>query len=213
MNNIKRFEAYYGLDPLEIIKKYKLDDYLKTVLTESKSNNAPYHNINHVLCMVKNTYIIGQVEGLGKNEIRTLVISALFHDFNHSEGKKSDDENIKTAIKAVKKYILEKDKDIEDDIINIIKATEYPYVIEDKDLDMSQKVIRDSDMLQTLEDNFVHQILFGLSKELGIEFKKFLDIQLNFIDNLKLYTKSAKEMSKGKFTKIKKDVKYLKSIL
>ena len=68
-------------------------------------------------------------------------------------------------------------------------------------------------MLQTFEDNFVQQILFGLSKELGFEFIKFLDIQLKFLDNLKFYTKSAKDMTKGKLSKIKKDVKYLKSIL
>jgi len=38
----------------KIITHYGLEYYLKDVLTESHSNSAPYHNIYHIMCMVKN---------------------------------------------------------------------------------------------------------------------------------------------------------------
>lgn len=211
MTKIKNFEEFYGIEALDIIKKFNLGNYLKIVIKESKSNNAPYHNLNHVLCMVKNIYIICNNEDVKKEDIQTLIIAALFHDFNHSQGKKTDDENIKIAIKACNKYIEEENLRL--NVIDIIKATQYPYVIDEKDLSKNQLIIRDCDMLQTFESNFIQQVLLGLSTELGIELEKFLDMQLSFLDNLKFHTKTAKELTKGKISKIKKDVNYLKSIL
>ena len=54
--------------PTDIIKEFQLEHYLNIVLTESSSNYAPYHNINHVLCMVKYAYIIGSSEDLEKDD-------------------------------------------------------------------------------------------------------------------------------------------------
>ena len=45
-----------------------------------------------------------------------------------------------------------------------IDATEFPYKISDEDLDIQQKIIRDSDILQLVELNRLQSNCFGLQK-------------------------------------------------
>ena len=42
-----------------------------------------------------------------------------------------------------------------------------------------QKVIRDADMMHLLEDDYIQQVMIGLSTELNMTFKEFIPIQLN----------------------------------
>lgn len=209
MKNIKNFNNYNtsnNINVLDIIREFNMDEYLNIILTKNKSNNAPYHNINHLLCVTEFCYVIGKEEGVSKKDLKILTTAGLFHDFNHSEGKKKDDENIKQAKNAVIKYV--KEEDIED-VNKLIDATQFPYVIEDKDLTKLQKIIRDADMMQTFQNNFIHQVIFGLSKELGKDPIEFLMDQKNFISNLKFYTKTAKKYTKEKLKDLKKDINYM----
>ncbi|MFM2395252.1 MAG: hypothetical protein RLZZ546_3235 [Bacteroidota bacterium] len=205
MNEIKKFEDYQLLNGIEVIKKLKLEKHLSNLLNDNKANNAPYHNLNHTLCVIKNVYYIANQENCIKKEITTLVLAAIYHDFNHSQGAKKDDENIKEAIKALKKYV----EDNTDTIEELIKATQYPYVIEDKDLSPLQKIIKDADVMQIFEDNYIQQVILGLSTELKMSVKDFLGMQSKFLDNLKYYTKAAQDISKSKLPAIKKETKLL----
>lgn len=206
MKNIKKFKEYANnITVLDIIKELDLGDYLNILLTENKSNQAPYHNINHLLCVTKFCYLFGKEENVSKKELKVLVVAGMFHDFNHSEGKKSDDKNIIEAKKCVSKYV----SDDVSDINILIDATQYPYVIEDGDLSLSQKIIRDADMMQTFEDNFIHQVVFGLSKEIGKDSIEFLTDQKKFISVLKFYTGTATNYTENKLEKLKEDIDYL----
>jgi hemerythrin len=206
---IKKFKEYQLLNGIEVIKKLKLEDHLGNLLNDNKSNNAPYHNLNHTLCVIKNVYYLANQEDLNNKEIKNLVLAAIYHDFNHSQGEKKDDENIKEAIKALKKYVEGDTTDIEE----LIKATQYPYVIEDKDLSDSQKVLKDADVMQIFEDNFIQQVIYGLSTELKMSVKDFLPIQIKFLDNLKYYTKAAQEISKSRLSTIKDETNFLIDLL
>ena len=45
---------------LKIIKKYKLDNYLKILIEENSSNNLPYHNFYHILCVMYHAFLISK---------------------------------------------------------------------------------------------------------------------------------------------------------
>lgn len=207
MANIKKFNEYaLNTNILDIIREFKMDEYLNILLKENKSNYAPYHNINHLLCVTKYCYLFGKEEGVSKKELRVLVTAGLFHDFNHSEGKKTDDKNIAEAKKCVEKYV---DSDDIEDVNVLIEATQYPYVIDVKDLSLSQKIIRDADFMQTFEDNFIHQVVFGLAKEIGKEPIDFLSMQKSFISSMEFNTNTAKKYTKSKLEKLEDNVDYL----
>ena len=196
----------------KIIKKLKLDNYLKIVLEKSSSNNAPYHNFYHVMCMVKNCYLIGESEGYLPEAIKNLVIAALFHDFNHSMGKEKDSWNVKEAIKSFKKYSKESEENNKK-IIKIIEATEYPYVIEEDQLSLDQKIIRDADLLQVFHDNYIQQNLLGLSQEMKLPITTMLTGQKKFMDSIHYHTDFAQKLSEEKINSKYEDGDYLLSLL
>lgn len=196
----------------EIIKKYKIEKYLNDLLKRSSSNFLPYHNFYHIMCVVENCDDIASSVGFVNSEKRALAIAAIFHDFGHSGGKLKDDENVKNAINSFLSMSLE-EQDVNDLIVEIIKATEYPYVIPDDKLTIYQKVIRDADLMQTFEKNYLQQNWLGLSQELGADFLTFLGKSKEFWDNVKFHTDYAKKKSKivmpGKF----EDVDFLLKVI
>jgi hypothetical protein len=198
--------------PFEIITKFNLDNYLKVVIQKSTSNKAPYHNFYHVMCMIKNVYDIAKSLGLSDDVIRLLLIAVLFHDFNHSMGKHDDVWNVDEAIKCFLLYSIESSEDNEK-IINIIRATQYPYVIEEKDLTVEQEIIRDADLLQQYQDNFIQQVYWGLSQELNYSFEIMLAGYPNFIEGMRLHTKHAQEIHDNFKEERSSTVKYLLNLL
>lgn len=198
---------------LKLIKAFKLDNYLKDLILYNKANIAPYHNFYHTLTMVKNCYNIAVSEQLNLEQIKNLLVASLFHDFNHSMGKESDEVNVKVALEAFKDLTRENEEN-NIKIINIIKATQYPYVIQDDKLNISQKIIRDADMLQGMETNRLQQIFFGLMKqELNIPIEQVPSKQLKFFDITKFYTKYAQDVFDGKIESIREDFEYLDKLL
>jgi hypothetical protein len=198
---------------LGIVKDYGLSHYLKVLLKENKSNNLPYHNFYHSLCVAYNCAQISDSLSFSFEETRLMVIASLFHDFNHSGGKLPDSENVKNAIEAFKNFSLESEED-NNFIIDVIKATEYPYVISDEELTKYQMVIRDVDLMQTFEKNYLQQNVIGLMEELKVDsLDKMLDGSLNFWKNCKFHTGFAKEMSMRYMSSREKDIEFLKEIL
>lgn len=202
MKYLKKFEKNDSDgNGINIIRKFGLGNYFGIVINKSSSNSAPYHNLYHVLCMVKNCYYIANDEGLDTNEIKKILLACLFHDFNHSMGEKSDEENVKNAIVAFEKY-SEEDDATNQEVIQMIKSTQYPYIIPESVLGIKEKIIRDADLLQWCEDNHLQQIVFGLlkteMKNTG-NLKKNLEGQIKFINSIKMHTNWAKR----KFDKFK----------
>jgi HD superfamily phosphodiesterase len=175
-----------------IINNYNLDDYLSILLKHNTANNAAYHNFYHTLCVVKNALDIMVYEGFTKDQERMVLLACLFHDFNHSQGKLSDDKNVEIAIDSFLKYSKETEE-INNEIVNIIKATQYPYIIPDEELNIYQKIIRDADLMQIFSDNYFQQNIISLGTiEMNKSLEDSIDLSLNFYKNLKFHTNFAK---------------------
>jgi len=203
-----------NIEAIEIIDKY---DYLqkafKYILLNNKSNYNPYHDLNHLMTVLKYCHQGAIVEGVeNKKEVRELLIAAIFHDANHSGGKKTDDLNIKNSKKIIKEFVESEEIDVNLESVNkIIDATEYPYIIDNKHLNISQKIIRDADLMQIYEYNWIQQIIGGLSKELNMEFIDFIKPQRKFLDGIKFNTDWGKQLKKDKWKDFMKQFKMLEN--
>lgn len=201
-----------SLEAIEIIDKY---DYLqkafKYILINSSSNYNPYHDLNHLMTVLKYTYQGAISENLkGDRELRELLLTAIFHDVNHSAGKKTDDINIKNSKKAIKEFVESEKIDVDLDAMNeILDATQYPYVIDGGDLSLRQAIIRDADLMQVYEYNWIRQNIAGLSKELKMSFIDFLKPQRKFLENSEFNTKWGKKLKKEMWPSVMKQFKML----
>ena len=112
-------------------------------------------------------------------------------------------ENDRT--KAVKTSVLKQ-------AINCIKATQYPYVIEDENLNNNQKLLRDCDILSYFGDTWISHTLFGLSKESDTDdYGDVLSRMEDFLShaNATIRTHYGKQMMNLRLEKWKKNKEYL----
>jgi hypothetical protein len=201
---------------LEIINKYdSLKKALKFIILTNDSNYAPYHNLNHLLTVTKYTYnALNYMDMLKDDKTEALLLAALLHDYNHSMGEKKDDYNITKAKKGIKKFINDEDLKLDIDFIDsIIDATQYPYVIDEKDLDIYQKIIRDADMCQIFEYDWLKQNILGLVSEIKTTVVDFIPNQRKFLDSLNFLTDYGKKLHKQKFEGVMKEYEILEKIM
>jgi len=175
---------------LNIINKHpELQKGFSWVMKNNTSNNLPYHNFNHLLTVVKYTYGACQFYNLTEKEEKEMLMAALFHDVNHSGGVLKDDQNIRNAKRTVTEFITKFCENINStEVCRIIDATEYPYVIEPENMDLKQQIIRDADLLQSLEPNWIQQIIMGLSEEMNISIDDMITGQKSFLMNSQFNT-------------------------
>lgn len=168
---------------LDIINKFpELQKGFSWIMKNSTSNDLPYHNFNHLLTVVRYTHGACVFYELEKKDHLELLMAALFHDVNHSGGKSTDDVNVSTAKETVTKFIEEFCSDIDStEVCRIIDATQYPYVIEPEDMDLKQQIIRDADLMQVFEYNWIQQNMMGLCSEMGITMDKMIPGQKAFL--------------------------------
>lgn len=158
------------------------------VLFYNPSNSAPYHNFNHLLTVAKSCLEMATYYDLSDLDKETLVLSAIFHDFNHSAGLYKDDINVPRALTALKDFCLKFEYPHFEKCQDIILATFYPYNIATVDLTFVQKIIRDADMTQCLQIDWLQQCVFGLGKEFGISTYDSLTGQVAFLSNMQANT-------------------------
>ena len=181
------------------LTKISKHDLLRLIFNYTIQNNssivAPYHNQIHIMNMCNTiTEIYLNDKKISEREYELLLIAALFHDINHSQGKLSDIENVKIAIVEFKKFIdhymnLKLEQYEIDNIIDLIKITQYPYINDTES--ESQKIMRDSDLSQIFNYNnlFGHYVC-GIKNELAknMNWSEFIENNNNFIKNFKFET-------------------------
>lgn len=174
----------------ELAAKFGFSREYEWVKNWNPSNNLPYHNWFHTCCMVCNCLEAADHYALPFRDHYLLGVSALFHDFNHSGGRETDDKNVSLAIRSFEFF-----KDyIELDRLQVaatIKITQYPYV--DTPVTIEQKIIRDADLMQILEPEWFDHIILGLREEFkngGREYSvlDMLKGQLTFISGSEFHT-------------------------
>lgn len=165
-----------------------LSDAFKYIVLNNTSNNAPYHNFNHMMEVTKWIYNAYQDSTEFSNlNYHNILLAGMFHDMNHSMGKEDDKYNVESSISALKSWYIHahdlKNEYIDFDvneIANIIRATQYPYEIDDDDLTLSQMLIRDCDLMMGFEDDWFQNTVIGLKSEMNVE--SFLSIIIGNID-------------------------------
>jgi len=200
------------LEAIEIIDKYEyLQKAFKHIILNNSSNNGPYHNLNHLLTVLKYSYLGAVSEGIkNEKELKELLISAIFHDVNHTIGKEKDDVNVQNSKNAIKKFTKQEEIDVDLDYVNkLLDATQYPYVIESKDLDLRQSIIRDADLMQVYEYNWIQQNIAGLSSELKMDFLDFIQPQRKFLESATFNTDWGKKMYKDRWSDVIKQYEML----
>lgn len=188
---IARTEAHLYL------AKNGLNHALAYVQIENPSNKVPYHNLDHCLTVVKWCGRLAGMCSLTPEEEKALILAAIFHDFDHSAGVEEDSVNINRAVTGLMKFaaIHRVDPELIAAAVDNIQVTQFPFIHEPKTV--SQKIIRDADLLQSLEPNREEVLIDGLRKELEVKFKRkitrgeFCENQVKFLDGLKLYTTPA----------------------
>lgn len=207
---------------IQLITRSKNNKILKDVfryfLLSNKSNCLPYHNIHHTLTMFRHLEMLKQKTEITEHEHLLLQIAVFFHDFNHSGGEYIDQVNIQFATQAIndfKKEYSNNNLTNEDwkQIKEIIKATEYPYIINDEDLTICQKIIRDLDLLMGLETTFIETTIVGLAKEFNRSIESMIKDQINFIKSVKFHTLYCKDIQDLILSSRLKDLEELYKII
>ena len=199
---------------IEVIKMYELDYYLGCLIKYNQGNKNPYHNLFHTLSVVKNIYLISKTENIEDERLRLMLIAGIFHDFNHSGGKhKKDKYNILDAVTAYYQYTKELDED-SSFIVKMISITEYPF--KEGELNIYQKIIRDADIMQLLEDNYLQQNVIGLNLELnnsGDITIEVLENNIKFMKSVEFFTDYTKHVMLHKLHRKLEECEYLIKIL
>lgn len=203
-------------EAIEIIRTSPvLQDAFRYIVENSTSNYMPYHNLNHLLTVLKYSEYIAHGEGLYYDRRLPLYLGALFHDVDHLGGAhKSDKENIARAIDAYTRFVDTTKEDISMETSNrtilVIEATEFPYrephsSIEDK----MKMIIRDADMMQQFEYNWIMQATLGLAKESGLSVKDFIPKQRHFLEEIQFLTKTGKKFKEQNWSRIMDEFRIL----
>ena len=110
----------------------------------------------------------------------------------------------------MQEFVKSEEIDVDINAMNeILDATQYPYEIEAKDLNLRQSIIRDSDLMQVYEYNWIHQNIGGLSSELKMDFIEFLKPQRKFLENAEFNSEWGKNLKKERWDDVMRQFKML----
>jgi len=170
-----------------IFRSNGVEDYLDYFNAHNPSSDIPYHNKYHTYCMALNVYEASLYYNLSIEARRALLVAALFHDYDHSGGRKTDDINVAIAAnnlvdahkQLVEIYRTQPVSDVGDhfahltpkeliDAIETLLITKYPY--DGPPVTMLQKIIRDADLMQVYEEDAdrLRQQFLGLKAEMEL---------------------------------------------
>lgn len=204
----------------QFLKSKGLWEMWQHIVTTNKGVKNTYHNTLHMyyaaqlgLQLLRATPEYQKLDSSDKhNEELVVVVSLLWHDYNHSGGSATDAENVAMAIHEYSHWRMYErnlgksfhpvmDYEQCEMMIRIIgdtiKVTEFPFIHEP--ITLAQKVVRDADLLYTFCDE-TGDVVYGLYKELvpklpkNMTFVGFLDGQVKFHNEVVLFTEPAKEL-------------------
>lgn len=205
------------MTPFEIITQYKTTELaLKYLLKYNKSNLAPYHNLNHMLTVMKHCWdAMDFMNLLNRDKVEEMLVAAMFHDYNHSMGKRDDAYNISQAKEGLK-YFVKFNTNMKLDLefmFKIIDATQYPYVLQDHELNVYQSIIRDADLMQILEPDWMSHVILGLCDEMHYPLDELMVGEKKFLRNITMITPYGKYMQKMHGKQVWENFKTLEKIL
>jgi hypothetical protein len=208
-------EGDFQLRLQTILATHQLLDPYGYVAERNPSNAFPYHNLHHTRCVLLNCADGADQMELPFEERRTLYLAALFHDFGHSGGRQKDAQNVGVAIDALRAYCTKARflDDCLDAATRIIESTEFPPLADP--VTLSEKIIRDADMMQIYMPRWREQIFGGLRNELEVATGKEIShsnmvrLQLRFMEGVKWHTSWATRRAEREWAKRIEEVRSL----
>ena len=174
-----------GYDPIKTLRNGKFEDFClgelwkKIKATNNSGSDENYHSNRHMF----EVFYIAMWLAINNGHHFTLsaAIACLMHDYNHSLGASSDDENIDAAIEGV--YLLCKGNlsfTQMEEVGNLIRLTRFPFLPENEPKSIIEACIRDADILyaMTRNDTQRYEILKKLYKEQKWELE-YMDVMFN----------------------------------
>ena len=184
--------------------------YFRILFFKSSNLHNPYHNLRHTLHVVWLSHKACRYyqSQLSPRQMRNLLITALFHDFDHPghphPGEDEPDRvNIQIAVAGLRRYIMPDDRVYLPEIESLIEATQYPYTTESDKLDLLGKIIRDADLAQALSSVWIQQVVIGLAQEWEVEPIEVLRKQIAFLAHLPFNTDWARKLFPREFVQAK----------
>lgn len=172
---------------------YGIEDEFNYFIVNNPSNNLPYHNLYHSLCVMSDVGRMTSITDyfdLTSEEERDLLLSALYHDYHYTIGPIPD--NLKVDITILN---LPNGTSFNDRVRELIKYTSYPYskdIILDENIskiDYMGLILREADLCQCLKDNSIQQCIFGLKEEMDpgnkITYYEFIDKYIEFLEGIR----------------------------
>lgn len=121
-----------------------------------------------------------------------MLVAAFLHDADHSGHLGNDRKEIERALRFFDQYHDPIDRELSPDIHRLMGTTLFPHQ-KSADLPLDEQILRDADMVQGLDDAWIQQVVFGLSKEEGVSPLVVLERQEPFLRGLTFYTDWARE--------------------
>ncbi len=172
------------------IYKGNLIHYFQAIFNHAQNLCNPYHNFRHMCHVAWLCYqaCLFYKDVLLPIDMRSLLIAALFHDFDHCGKTGPDIKNIERAIGGLKKHLLPEDLFEFGQIATLIRYTEFPYTIPSNKLSLCGQIIRDADLSQVFSVAWIQQSVFGLAREWEKSPLEVLKSQNAFYDSLNFST-------------------------
>lgn len=164
-------------------------------LSTNMSTSLSYHNTLHmkfVMCKCAELYEKMGLDTTDSN-FKSLILAAMFHDYDHSGGVLHDSDNISAAMYGLHLACdgYEELSDCEELAKEIIYVTEYPFIHEP--VTPEERIIRDADILQGCTPFFQKIIYVDLYSELltskpDLKFVDYVRGQQKFLTEATMYT-------------------------
>lgn len=178
-----------------------LVEYFRSVFFEASNLQNPYHNFRHMLHVMWLCYDACRYyrDQLTPRQMRTLLVAALFHDFDHPghphPGEEDPDRiNIAIAVAALRRRVVPADAASLREIEALIEATHFPYRVPGHELELPRQIIRDADLAQVFSQAWIQQVVIGLGQEQGVAPIDVLKYQTTFLRRLTFSTEWAQHM-------------------
>lgn len=153
----------------ELIRLDLNPGHVHVICKENPSATLPYHNAGHCCTVGLNCLAGAESTGMSPDEAANLFLAGLYHDYDHSGGKCTDDVNIARAVKGMAYWCSKLegyDAPRLDAISSIISATIWPAELFKGTRNLSQSIICDADHMQYLEPDAM-SFVDGIGLETG----------------------------------------------
>lgn len=169
--------------------------YFAVILDQGENLGHAYHNFRHMMHVTCRAYEACRYYRavLSPRAMRTLLIAAMFHDFNHRGTSGNDRLNIERSLSGIRSHIAPEDRPHLDKIESLIEITEYPPKVESVTLELSAKILRDADLSQALAPVWFQQVIIGLAREWNKHPVEVLKIQEGFLSSVSFATQWGEE--------------------